>query len=62
MMRSQGLIDACWPCANDWPAGTSAPAAQEAAIRTLGMNVEVLPTVMRTRSDKRKLAPAPLAL
>ena len=32
------------------------------AIQALGMNVVVLPTVMRTRTDKRKLARALLAL
>ena len=37
-------------------------AGQAEAIRALGMRVAVLPTVMRTRSDKRKLAKAILAL
>jgi LPPG:FO 2-phospho-L-lactate transferase len=37
-------------------------ASQEAAIRALGMKVAVLPTVMKTRADKRKLARAILAL
>jgi hypothetical protein len=30
--------------------------AQTASIRRLGMNVEVMPTVMTTRAQKRKLA------
>ncbi|HYL62890.1 MAG TPA: 2-phospho-L-lactate transferase [Candidatus Methylomirabilis sp.] len=37
-------------------------ASQAEAIRALGMKVAVLPTVMRTRSDKRKLAKSLLAL
>jgi LPPG:FO 2-phospho-L-lactate transferase len=37
-------------------------ASQEHAIRALGMNVAILPTVMRTRAQKRKLARALLAL
>jgi LPPG:FO 2-phospho-L-lactate transferase len=37
-------------------------ASQAPAIRALGMHVAILPTVMRTRSDKRKLARALLAL
>jgi LPPG:FO 2-phospho-L-lactate transferase len=37
-------------------------ASQEGAIRALGMKVAVLPTVMRTRAQKRKLARALLAL
>jgi LPPG:FO 2-phospho-L-lactate transferase len=37
-------------------------AAQESAIRALGMKVAILPTVMRTRAQKRKLARALLAL
>jgi LPPG:FO 2-phospho-L-lactate transferase len=36
--------------------------AQEPAIRALGMKVAILPTVMRTRADKHKLARALLAL
>src|SRR5271163_2358048 len=37
-------------------------ASQEAAIRALGMKVAILPTVMKTRADKRKLARALLTL
>src|SRR5580692_3571994 len=37
-------------------------ASQAAAIRALGMNVAILPAVMKTRADKRKLARAILAL
>jgi LPPG:FO 2-phospho-L-lactate transferase len=37
-------------------------ASQADAIRALGMKVAILPTVMRTRSDKRKLARAILGL
>jgi LPPG:FO 2-phospho-L-lactate transferase len=37
-------------------------ASQADAIRALGMHVAILPTVMRTRSDKRKLARSVLAL
>ena len=37
-------------------------ASQADAIRALGMHVAVLPTVMRTRSDKRKLARSLLSL
>jgi LPPG:FO 2-phospho-L-lactate transferase len=37
-------------------------AAQAPAIRALGMKVAILPTVMRTRAQKRKLARALLAL
>jgi LPPG:FO 2-phospho-L-lactate transferase len=37
-------------------------AKQAEAIRALGMKVAVLPTVMRTRADKRKLAKSLLAL
>ncbi|HTQ60251.1 MAG TPA: 2-phospho-L-lactate transferase [Candidatus Solibacter sp.] len=37
-------------------------AAQASTIQALGMKVAVLPTVMRTRSDKRKLARTLLAL
>jgi LPPG:FO 2-phospho-L-lactate transferase len=37
-------------------------ASQAPAIRALDMHVAILPTVMRTRSDKRKLARALLAL
>lgn len=37
-------------------------ASQADAIRALGMHVAILPTVMRTRSDKRKLARSLLAL
>lgn len=37
-------------------------ASQADAIRALGMHVAVLPTVMRTRSDKRRLAKSLLAL
>ena len=33
-------------------------ASQESAIRALGMKVAILPTVMRTRAQKRKLARA----
>jgi LPPG:FO 2-phospho-L-lactate transferase len=36
--------------------------SQADAIRALGMNIVVIPTVMQTRSDKRKLARALLAL
>jgi LPPG:FO 2-phospho-L-lactate transferase len=36
--------------------------AQAEPIRKLGMNVEVVPTVMKTRAPKRKLARALLAL
>ncbi len=36
--------------------------SQEPAIRALGMRVAILPTVMRTHADKRKLARALLAL
>ena len=35
---------------------------QEASIRELGMKVEIVPTVMKTRAQKRKLARALLAL
>lgn len=37
-------------------------ASQADAIRALGMHVAILPTVMRTRSDKRKLARSLLSL
>jgi LPPG:FO 2-phospho-L-lactate transferase len=37
-------------------------ASQADAIRALGMKVAILPTVMRTRADKRKLAKSLLAL
>lgn len=37
-------------------------ASQAPAIQALGMKVAILPTVMRTRNDKRKLASALLAL
>jgi LPPG:FO 2-phospho-L-lactate transferase len=37
-------------------------AKQSSAIQALGMKVAILPTVMRTRNDKRKLARALLAL
>jgi LPPG:FO 2-phospho-L-lactate transferase len=37
-------------------------ASQSDAIRALGMHVAILPTVMRTRSDKRKLARSLLSL
>src|SRR5438874_10421195 len=36
--------------------------AQARAISELGMKVEILPTVMKTRAEKRKLASALLAL
>ena len=36
--------------------------SQAAAIRALGMHVAVLPTVMRTRADKRKLSKSVLSL
>jgi LPPG:FO 2-phospho-L-lactate transferase len=40
----------------------TADKAQAEPIRRLGMNVEVVPTVMKTRAQKRKLARALLAL
>jgi len=36
--------------------------ALAAPIRTLGMRVEILPTVMKTRTQKRRLARSLLAL